>query len=199
MRTRVAATIGAAAETLDSVKLPRAPGAGLSFRRRQVSVRGRLDERVRPLTALLPPPGPEADVWGLAGDPTCVEEAVDRPLGAPRELLRVEFEHIRFRPEHRSWARGPVDGDRTTWLQVTAASRACHGVAVAPHGDGVRVRPTRSGRSGTRPPVPVSTTVGGTACASRAGTEPGPARPGRGPSDGGRRTTPRPGRGVRRG
>ncbi|MGW9437421.1 ArsR/SmtB family transcription factor [Streptomyces sp. NPDC055607] len=138
MRTRVAATIGAAAETLDSVKLLRAPDAGLAFRRWQVSVRGRLDERMRPLTALLPPLGPEVDVWSLAGDSPCIEEAVDRLLGAPRELLRVEFEHIRFRPAHRSWARNLVDGDRETWLQVAAALRACHGVTVAPHWDRVR-------------------------------------------------------------
>ncbi|MFC8172129.1 ArsR/SmtB family transcription factor [Streptomyces sp. NPDC057242] len=138
MRTRLAATIGTAAETLDSVKLLHAPDAGLAFRRWRVAVRGRLDERARPLLALLPPRGPDLDVRSLAGDSGCVEEAVERLLSAPRALLRAEFEHISFRPAHRAWARNLVDGDRETWLQVTAALRACHGVAVAPYGNRVR-------------------------------------------------------------
>ncbi|WP_242427207.1 MULTISPECIES: winged helix-turn-helix domain-containing protein [unclassified Streptomyces] len=138
MRIRVAGTIGAAAETLDTVRLLRTPDAGLAFRRWQVSVRGRLDERARPLLALLPPLGPGVDMRSLAGDSVCVEEAVDRLLGAPRALLRAEFENIRFRPADRSWARGLVDGDRATWLQVTEALRACHSVTVAPYWGGVR-------------------------------------------------------------
>ncbi|MFJ5879052.1 helix-turn-helix domain-containing protein [Streptomyces sp. S1] len=138
MRTRVATTIGAAAETLDGVRLLRAPDAGLAFRRWQVAVRGRLDERARPLGALLPPLGPEVDVRSLAGDSACIEEAVDRLLGASRALLRAEFENIRFRPAHRAWARDLVDGDRTAWLQVASALRACHGVAVAPYWSRVR-------------------------------------------------------------
>ncbi|MCX5232649.1 helix-turn-helix transcriptional regulator [Streptomyces sp. NBC_00233] len=138
MRIRVAATIGTAAETLDSVKLLHAADVGLGFRRWQVSVRGRLEERVRPLLALLPPQGPDVDVWSLAGDSVCIEEAVDRLLGAPRDLLRIEFENIHFRPAHRAWARNLVDGDREAWLQVTTALRACHGVTVAPYWGRVR-------------------------------------------------------------
>ena len=42
-RTRAATTIGVAAETFDSVRLLRDRDAGLAFRRRQLSVRGRLD------------------------------------------------------------------------------------------------------------------------------------------------------------
>lgn len=41
-RTRVATTIGVAAETFDTVKLLKDRDATLAFRRRQVSVRGRL-------------------------------------------------------------------------------------------------------------------------------------------------------------
>ncbi|MFD7575985.1 ArsR/SmtB family transcription factor [Streptomyces sp. NPDC059810] len=138
MRIRVAGTIGTAAETLDSLRLLHAAGVGLGFRRWQVSVRGRLDEQVGPLLALLPPRGPDVDLWSLAGDSVCIEEAVDRLLGASRELLRIEFENIRFRPAHRAWARNLVDGDREAWLQVAAALRACHGVAVAPYWGRVR-------------------------------------------------------------
>ncbi|WP_329274541.1 ArsR/SmtB family transcription factor [Streptomyces sp. NBC_00691] len=138
MRIRVAGTIGTAAETLDSVRLLHTADVGLGFRRWQVSVRGRLDERVRPLLALLPPEGPDVDLWSLAGDSVCIEEAVDRLLGAPRDLLRLEFENIRFRPAHRVWARDLVDGDREAWLQVTTALRACHAATVAPYWDRVR-------------------------------------------------------------
>ncbi|MYS09020.1 helix-turn-helix domain-containing protein [Streptomyces sp. SID6041] len=138
MRVRVAGGIGVAAETLDSLKLLHGRGVGLGFRRWQVAVRGRVDGRARPLLALLPSLGPHVDAWSLAGDSMCIEEAVDRLLGAPRKLLRVEFENIRFRPADRAWARNLVDGDREAWLQVTAALRACHGVAVAPYGAGMR-------------------------------------------------------------
>ncbi|MFF8510703.1 ArsR/SmtB family transcription factor [Streptomyces sp. NPDC015492] len=138
MRVRVAGGIGAAAETLDSLRLLHGHGVGLGFRRWQVAVRGRVDERARPLLALLPSLGPQVDVWSLAGDSMSIEEAVDRLLGAPRDLLRVEFENIRFRRADRAWARNLVDGDREAWLQVTAALRACHGVTVAPYGGGVR-------------------------------------------------------------
>ncbi|WP_254047603.1 ArsR/SmtB family transcription factor [Streptomyces aureus] len=138
MRIRVTGTIGTAAETFDSVKLLHATDVGLGFRRWQVSVRGRLDERVRPLLALLPSQGPDVDLWSLAGDSVCVEEAVDRLLGASRNLLRAEFENIHFRPAYRAWARNLVDGDREAWLQVTTALRACHDVAVAPYWGRVR-------------------------------------------------------------
>lgn len=138
MRTRVATTIGVAAETFDSVKLLKARGGGLGFRRWQVSVQGRLDERVGALAALMPPGGPDVDLTSLAGDSVCIEEAVDNLLGASRDLLRVELENIDFRPAHRSWARNLVDGDRETRLQVTRALRACHSVTVAPYWSGVR-------------------------------------------------------------
>ncbi|MER5512154.1 hypothetical protein ABT052_43745 [Streptomyces sp. NPDC002766] len=51
-RTRVATTIGVTAETYDTVKLLKDRDAGLAFRRRQVSVRGRLGQQVGPLAAV---------------------------------------------------------------------------------------------------------------------------------------------------
>ncbi|MER5883190.1 ArsR family transcriptional regulator [Streptomyces sp. NPDC001941] len=138
MRTRVATTIGAAAETLDSVKLLKDRAGGIAFRRWAVSVRGRPGEQARPLAALLPSTGPDVDVWSLAGDSPCVDEAVDTLLSAPRALIRAEFEHVEFDPAYRSWGGNLVDGDREAWLQVAAALRASHRVAVAPYWGRIR-------------------------------------------------------------
>ncbi|MGW1208945.1 ArsR/SmtB family transcription factor [Streptomyces sp. NPDC002499] len=137
-RTRVAATIGVGAETLDSVRLLRDRDARPALRRWQVSVRGRLDEQVGPLSALTPMRGPRIDAMSLMGDTASVDETVDNLMGAPRALMRLELENIDFHPSHRSWARNLMDGDREARLQVAAALRACHGVTVAPYWSRVR-------------------------------------------------------------
>ncbi|MEU3459478.1 winged helix-turn-helix domain-containing protein [Streptomyces sp. NPDC006733] len=137
-RTRVGATIGVAAETLDSIKLLRDRDAGLAFRRWQTSVRGRLGEQVGPLAALLPAHGPPVDMASLTGHTPCIDEAVEHFLGASRTLLRLELQDIEFRPAHRSWARNLADGDREARLQVAAALKACHSTALAPYWSGVR-------------------------------------------------------------
>ncbi|MFI8231195.1 ArsR/SmtB family transcription factor [Streptomyces sp. NPDC085900] len=139
-RTRVATTIGVAAETFDTVKLLKDRDASLAFRRWQVSVRGRLGEQAGPLAALMPSHGPLVDIASLAGHTASIDEAVDNLLTAPRPLLRLELENIDFHPAHRSWARNLVDGDREARLQVAAALRACHKVTVAPYWDRVRSR-----------------------------------------------------------
>ncbi|MEU9391994.1 winged helix-turn-helix domain-containing protein [Streptomyces sp. NPDC048324] len=132
-RTRVATTIGVAAETFDTVKLLKDRDATLAFRRWQVSVRGRLGEQAGPLAALMPSHGPLLDIASLTGNTASIDEAVDNLLAAPRPLLQLELENIDFHPAHRSWARNLVDGDRETRLQVAAALRACHKVTVAPY------------------------------------------------------------------
>ncbi|MGW6259817.1 ArsR/SmtB family transcription factor [Streptomyces sp. NPDC055085] len=138
MRTRVAPTIGVAAETFDSVRMLMDRGGGPAFRRWQVAVRGRLREQALPLAALMPSRGPLVDVVSLAGRSASIDEAVEHLLGAPRDLVRVELENIDFRPAHRSFARNLVDGDREARLQVASALRACHGLTVAPYWAGVR-------------------------------------------------------------
>lgn len=138
MRTRVAPTIGVAAETFDSVRMLMDRGGGLAFRRWQVAVRGRLREQALPLAALMPSRGPLVDVVSLAGRSASIDEAVEHLLGAPRDLVRIELENIDFRPAHRSFARNLVDGDREARLQVASALRACHGLTVAPYWAGVR-------------------------------------------------------------
>ncbi|MEW2164902.1 helix-turn-helix domain-containing protein [Streptomyces sp. NPDC007084] len=144
MRTRVAPTIGVAAETFDSVRMLREHGGGLAFRRWQVAVRGRLREQALPLVALMPRQGPLVDVVSLAGSSASIDEAVDQLLRAPRDLMRIELENVDFRPTYRSLARNLVDGDRTARLQVASALRACHGLTVAPYWTRVRTHLTRA-------------------------------------------------------
>ncbi|TQJ92181.1 transcriptional regulator [Streptomyces sp. SLBN-31] len=139
-RTRVATTIGVAAETFDTVKLLKDRDASLAFRRWQVSVRGRLGEQAGPLAALMPSHGPLVDIASLTGHTASIDEAVDNLLTAPLPLLRLELENIDFHPSHRSWARNLVAGDREARLQVAAALRACHRVTVAPYWGRVRSR-----------------------------------------------------------
>ncbi|WP_369229500.1 ArsR/SmtB family transcription factor [Streptomyces sp. R21] len=139
-RTRVATTIGVAAETFDSVKLLKNRDAPLAFRPWHASVRGRLGGQAGPLAALMPLHGQLVDAMSLMGDTASVDEAVDNLMAAPRALMRIELEAIDFHPAHRSWARNLVDGDREARLQVAMSLRACHRATVAPYWSGVRSR-----------------------------------------------------------
>ncbi|MFI8196027.1 hypothetical protein ACIF6K_05740 [Streptomyces sp. NPDC085942] len=85
-RTRVAPTIGVAAETFDSVRMLGNRDAGLAFRGWQVSVRGRLGEGAGPLAALMPARGPLVDAMSLMGAAPSIDEAVDTWMAAPRAL-----------------------------------------------------------------------------------------------------------------
>ncbi|MGW2231831.1 ArsR/SmtB family transcription factor [Streptomyces formicae] len=150
-RTRVATTIGVAAETFDTVRLLRSRGSSPAFRRWYVSVRGRVGEQAGPLAALTPHHGPLLDAMSLMGDTASVDEAVDHLMAAPRALLRVELENIDVPPGARSWAAALMDGDRDARLQVATALRACHGVTVAPYWSRVRshLSEVRAGYVGT--------------------------------------------------
>ncbi|MFJ9482288.1 ArsR/SmtB family transcription factor [Streptomyces mirabilis] len=137
-RTRLVTTIGVAAETFDSVKRLKARDTSPAFHRWRVSVGGRLNGRVSPLTALIPIHGQPVDLMSLAGDTASIDEAVENLLAAPRALMRLELENIDFHPAHHSWARNLVDGDGEARLQVAAALRSCFSTAVAPYWSSVR-------------------------------------------------------------
>ncbi|MBT2439695.1 helix-turn-helix transcriptional regulator [Streptomyces sp. ISL-36] len=137
-RTRVVPTIGAAAETSDSFRLLNERDDSLAFRRWRAALPGRLGERARPLAALMPPRGAGVDIASLAGFSSCIEEAADTFLSAPRALMRIELAAVDFRPADRAWARLLADGDRDARLQVVAALRACHRVTVAPFAAQIR-------------------------------------------------------------
>ncbi|MEV2253770.1 winged helix-turn-helix domain-containing protein [Streptomyces sp. NPDC050147] len=137
-RTRLGSTIGAAAETLDSLKLLKERDIRRAFGPWRASLGNRLADRLGPLTALMPAHGPAVDVVSLAGDSASIEEAVQTLVAAPRALLRAELEHIAFDREHLPWARLLADGDRETVQNLASALRACHGVTVAPHWQRIR-------------------------------------------------------------
>ncbi|WP_069173674.1 ArsR/SmtB family transcription factor [Streptomyces griseus] len=142
-RIRVTTTLGVAAETLDGIKRLREDGGTPAFHRWRASVGrelgGRLREQAGPLLALMPAHGPQIDVASLAGDTTCIDEAVDNLLAAPRALTRLEVEYLEVRPAHRAWARTLADGDREARLQLAGALRACHRAAIAPYWQQMRL------------------------------------------------------------
>ncbi|MGW1563443.1 ArsR/SmtB family transcription factor [Streptomyces sp. NPDC002144] len=150
-RTRVATTIGVAAETIDTVKLLKDRDASLTFRRWHLSVRGRLGQQAGPLAALMPARGPLIDATSLMGDTASIDEAVENLMAAPRALMRLELENLDLHPTHRSWARNLMDGNREARLQVATALRACHSVTVAPYWSRVRshLSDVRAGYVGT--------------------------------------------------
>ncbi|MFE9046469.1 ArsR/SmtB family transcription factor [Streptomyces sp. NPDC012421] len=142
-RTRVTTTLGVAAETLDGIKRLREGRNTPAFHRWRTSVGrelgGRLPEQAGPLLALMPAHGPQIDVASLAGHTTCIDEAVDNLLAAPRVLTRLEVEYLDIRPAHRAWARTLADGDREARLHLAGALRACHRAVVAPYWQHMRV------------------------------------------------------------
>ncbi|MFF3644531.1 winged helix-turn-helix domain-containing protein [Streptomyces sp. NPDC002564] len=136
-RTRVATTLGVAAETLDSIKRLRAGDSTPAFHRWRTAVgaesAGSLREQAGPLLALMPDRGPQIDMASLAGDATDIDEAVDHLLAAPRALVRLEVEYLDIHPAHRAWAGLLAGGDRAARLELAEALRACHRAAVAPY------------------------------------------------------------------
>ncbi|MFE9839145.1 ArsR/SmtB family transcription factor [Streptomyces sp. NPDC005551] len=132
-RTRVASTIGAAAETYYSLEMLCGRSLPLPFQRWRATVAGRLGQDAGPLTALLPARGPGLDLLALAGDSPDIDHAVEALLRAPRTLVRRELEPVAVGPAHMPWARALADGDVDARRLLAAGLVACHRVAVAPY------------------------------------------------------------------
>ncbi|MGW7051171.1 ArsR/SmtB family transcription factor [Streptomyces sp. NPDC054887] len=132
-RTRVASTIGAAAETYYSLEMLCRRSLPLPFQRWRATVADRLGEDTGPLTALIPARGPGLDLLALAGDSPDIDHAVEALLRAPRARVRRELDPVAVRPAHRSWARAVADGDADARGLLAAGLAACHRVAVAPY------------------------------------------------------------------
>ncbi|MFF1410899.1 ArsR/SmtB family transcription factor [Streptomyces sp. NPDC058289] len=138
-RTRVAATIGAAAETMYSLRLLRdCAAAALPFRPWQAAVRGRLGAQTRPFTSLLAVDGPDIDLTVLMGDTLSVEEGIDNLMRASPASLQTELEHIAFDPSQLSWARELAAGDLEARRDFAAGLAACNEAIVAPYWNGAR-------------------------------------------------------------
>lgn len=132
-RTRVAATIGVAAETYFSLELLRGSRDHPYFRSWRLAVAGRMGADTRPLTSLLPVRGPGLDLLALMGEVPSLEHAVDNLLHAPASRLRREFEGLDFYPGHLPWARRVSEGDSDARQELAGAVRACHRLTVEPY------------------------------------------------------------------
>lgn len=132
-RTRVAATIGVAAEVYYSLELLREKRQLPHFRSWRSAVAGRMGAETRPLTSLIPVRGPGLDLLALMGDAPSLDHAVDNLLHVPTSRLRREFEALDFHPGHLSWARQVSEGDRDALRELAEAVRACHRLTVEPY------------------------------------------------------------------
>ncbi|MER5259986.1 MULTISPECIES: winged helix-turn-helix domain-containing protein [unclassified Streptomyces] len=132
-RTRVAATIGVAAEVYYSLELLREHREFPHLRSWRAAVAGRMGADTRPLTSLVPVRGPGLDLLALMGDAPSVDHAVDNLLHAPVSRLRRELEELDFHPRHLPWARRVSEGDRDARQQLADAVRACHRLTVEPY------------------------------------------------------------------
>ncbi|KUH38275.1 MULTISPECIES: ArsR/SmtB family transcription factor [Streptomyces] len=132
-RTRVAATIGAAAETYYSLEMLCRRSLPLPFQRWRATVINRLGEEARPLVTLLPARGPGLDLLALAGDSPDIDHAVDVLLRAPRTQIRRELQPVTVDPVHLPWARAVADGGTDARRLLAAGLLACHQATVAPY------------------------------------------------------------------
>ncbi|MGW1776519.1 ArsR/SmtB family transcription factor [Streptomyces sp. NPDC002104] len=138
-RTRVAVTVGVAAETMYSLRLLRdCATAALPFHPWQAAVRGRLGARARPFTSLLALDGPDIDLTVLMGDTPSVEEGIENLLRASPAMLLTELEHIDFHPAQLAWARNLAGGDLEARKDYAAGLAACHEALVAPYWNSAR-------------------------------------------------------------
>jgi DNA-binding transcriptional ArsR family regulator len=132
-RTRVADTIGAAAETYYSLEMLHRRSLPLPFKRWRATVVGRLGREAGPLTTLLPAAGPGLDMLALTGDSPDIDHAVETLLRAPRARIRREMEPVTVGTAHLSWARAVAEGGADSRRLLAAGLVACHRVAVAPY------------------------------------------------------------------
>ncbi|WP_328929368.1 winged helix-turn-helix domain-containing protein [Streptomyces sp. NBC_00190] len=133
-RTRVAATLGAATETMMGLKLLRDCAANaLPFRPWDSMARGRLGAATRPVTSLLSVDGPDIDLTMLMGNSPSIEEGIDNLLRASPDRIRTELEHIDFHPSQLSWARTLAEGGLEARRHFAAGLAACNEAIIAPY------------------------------------------------------------------
>ncbi|MER5728294.1 winged helix-turn-helix domain-containing protein [Streptomyces sp. NPDC002138] len=139
-RTRVASTIGAAAETYYSLEMLGRRSLAAPFQPWRAKVTGRLSQDARPLTVLMPDHGPGLDLLTLAGDSPDIGEAADTLLRAPRSRVRRELEAVALDSARSSWARSLAEGDGEARRHLAAALVACHRATVGPYWPAARSR-----------------------------------------------------------
>ncbi|WP_063857284.1 MULTISPECIES: helix-turn-helix transcriptional regulator [unclassified Kitasatospora] len=134
LRVRVAPTVGPLAEAYHSLEALTGPGGCAQFRPwRQKFGGGPLAEEIRPLASLIPGPGPCFDLGALTGTDTSVQEGLDRLLGAPDELVRLELGHVATPRADPRWIRALKEGDLTARQRLADSVAACHRLTVGPY------------------------------------------------------------------
>ncbi|MFC9330237.1 ArsR/SmtB family transcription factor [Kitasatospora sp. NPDC057015] len=136
-RTRVAGTVGAAAETghaLDQLLCRVSP---VAFRpwRRQLSGQfgGRLREALGPMVSLVPGPGQALDLSALAGSAPSIEAGAEHLLSAADSLVRMEIEHLALPRAEPRWLRALMEGDREARELLAGSLDSCYRALVEPH------------------------------------------------------------------
>ncbi|MEU0938125.1 helix-turn-helix domain-containing protein [Embleya sp. NPDC005971] len=138
VRTRLATTLGAAAETYHSLELLHGRRRPLPFRAWRTAVAGRPEATTGPLTALMTVRGPGIDLRTLVGDSFSLDEGIENLLAVPTRRLRKEMANLTFDPAHTTWVRDFLDGGREPRREFAEALRAWHDVTLAPFGPRIR-------------------------------------------------------------
>ncbi|MFJ8045898.1 winged helix-turn-helix domain-containing protein [Kitasatospora sp. NPDC096147] len=132
-RTRVAPTVGAAAETYHGLGVLRGLTGGGPFRQWRTEVAARLGPEAGPLAALLPVDGPGLDLATLVGATDSAEEGAENLLRVGRVPFAAELSEITYQPRHRAWARSLASGDPEARKLLARSFLAVHRTAVAPY------------------------------------------------------------------
>lgn len=131
-RIRIGPTLGPFAETTAAAELicGRAPGA--IFGGWQRTLKGQLDDRVRPLVTIFPPGRPGLDISTLVGQTESIGEGIDRLMSARPRQLRAEIDGVSRHHPSAAWPWMRLDTDTGLRHQLGTAIRSFHAVAVGP-------------------------------------------------------------------
>ncbi|MCX5210331.1 winged helix-turn-helix domain-containing protein [Kitasatospora sp. NBC_00240] len=136
-RTRVAGTVGAAAETGHALDQLLCRAGPVAFRpwRRQLSrqLGGRLRDVLGPLVSLVPGPGQLLDLTALAGSGPSIEAGTEQLRSAADSLVRLEIEHLTLPRAEPRWSRALMEGDREAREVLADSLDTCYRVLVEPH------------------------------------------------------------------
>jgi hypothetical protein len=131
-RIRISSALGPFAETTAAAELicGRPPGAIFGGWRR--SLKGQLDDRVRPLVSIFSPDRPGLDFCTLVGPVDTIGEGIDRLMSARPVQLRAEIDGISLHHPSTAWPWMRLDTDTGLRRQLSTAIRSFHAVAVGP-------------------------------------------------------------------
>ncbi|MGW4645633.1 ArsR/SmtB family transcription factor [Kitasatospora sp. NPDC004289] len=137
-RVRVAPTMGPLAETFHGLAKLTGATSCAQFRPWRRQFGGQLAEELRPLASLVNGPGPRLDLGALTGSDPSVEVGIERLLGAPDELVRLELGHVATPQADPRWVRALLEGDLGARQRLADSLRATHDATVGPYWGRIR-------------------------------------------------------------